>query len=74
MFDDLRNNATFTDDEEPPAPETGMGAALPTRRERKETFLGMTAQQRFILSIMLFFMVCILGVVALALTGSISIF
>lgn len=43
------------------------------RRRSKETFMGMTAQQRFILSLMMFFMVCLLGSVALVITGSIAI-
>lgn len=73
MFEDLRNEANFIDDEETPPTEVGTGVMRPALQERKETFLGMTAQQRFILSLMLFFMVCILGVVALVLTGSINL-
>jgi hypothetical protein len=68
MLDDLRNSSSFIDEEEPQEQETAQ--QQPVRRRRKETFLGMTAQQRFILSLMLFFMLCVLGVFALLISGS----
>lgn len=71
MLDDLRNSSAFIDDEElTPESEAEVRPRRP-RRRRKENFLGMTAQQRFLLSLMLFFMVCILGVAALIATGSV---
>ncbi len=73
MLDDLRNSSSFIDEEETPEQEQDAVSASRSRRQGKETFLGMTAQQRFILSLMMFFMVCALGVFALIITGSIVI-
>jgi hypothetical protein len=70
MLDDLRNSSNFIDDEEQVPNETK--APMRTRRKRQsEMLLGMTAQQRFILSLMLLMMVCVLGVFGLAISGSI---
>ena len=71
MLDDLRNSSAFIDEEETPEQEEGAVPQRVSRRQSKDTFLGMTAQQRFILSLMMFFMVCALGVFALIITGSI---
>ena len=71
MLDDLRNSSSFIDEEDPNEPEEVV-QRRPARQRSKETFLGMTAQQRFILSLMMFFMVCMLGSAALILTGSIA--
>jgi hypothetical protein len=62
MLDDLRNSATFQDDEpmfeevEPPAER---GPAL---------LLGMTAPQRLVVTLLLFFMVFVLGAFCLVIT------
>ncbi len=72
MLDDLRNSSSFIDEPEPPEQEEVVRQRK-VRRRGQATFLGMTAQQRFILSLMLFFMVCALGVFALIATGSIAI-
>jgi len=75
MLDDLRSSSSFIDDEEEtPAQETEVVYRQPARRRRKEQpFLGMTAQQRFLVSLMLFLMVCVLGVFALVITNSIAL-
>ncbi len=71
MLDDLRNSSAFIDEDEPQNQgEKGTTYHRASRRQ-KDTFMGMTAQQRFILSLMVFFMVCILGIFALAISGSI---
>lgn len=72
MLDDLRNSSAFIEDEEP-APEAQTSARRPrrARSQSRSTFLGMTAMQRFFLSLMLFMMIFILGIMALVLTGSI---
>jgi hypothetical protein len=44
------------------------------QRRNNARFLGMTAQQRFILSLMLMFMVCIMGTMAMFVLGKMSIF
>jgi len=50
-------------------------AAKPVRKKRKsKNFLGMTAQQRFLISVMLFFTVCLLGTLVMFVLGRMSIF
>ncbi len=71
MLDDLRNSSAFIEEEESPEQEEKVIYRRPARRHSKATFLGMTAQQRFILSLMMFLMVCILGAFALILTNSV---
>lgn len=72
MLDDLRNSSAFIEEEEPAVEQEQAVRRRPSRR-RKSTFLGMTAPQRFFLSLMLFLMVLLLGVAALIATGSIYI-
>ncbi len=72
MLDDLRNSSTFIEDEEPA--EGKVERYRSDRGQGKGNFLGMTAQQRFIISVMLFLMVCVLGSFALVLSGSVAIF
>jgi hypothetical protein len=64
MLDDFRRSAEEVIEEEQPAP-------LPTPRKPAEPFLGMTASQRFVLALMIFLMVCVLGFVFLFATDSI---
>ena len=72
MLDDLRNSSVFIEEEEEPAPEVqAQSHRLRARAGGSGKFLGMTAVQRFILSLMLFMMVFILGVIALIATDSI---
>ncbi len=73
MLDDLRNSSSFIDEPETPERDEEANRRRAVRRRSQATFLGMTAQQRFMLSLMLFFMVCALGVFALIATGSIAI-
>ncbi len=56
MLDDLRNSASQAYEEEATLEES-MEAAKPQRGP----FLGMTAQQRFVLALLLFMMVCVMG-------------
>jgi len=49
--------------------------AKPAHKKRKsKNFLGMTAQQRFLISVMLFFTVCLLGTLVMFVLGRMSIF
>lgn len=66
MLDDLRSSSSFIEEEEPQE-EQEVVRQRATRR-KQEPFLGMTAPQRFILSLLLFFMVCVLASFALILT------
>lgn len=78
MFDNLRESADSSFyEEEPndlykePAPSRAAVAA-PSRRRSSANFLGMTAEQRFILALMLLLTVCIMGTLAMFVTGSMS--
>ncbi len=66
MLDDLRNN-TFEEEEPEKPEETPVESAYSyeTIRQPRPPFLGMTAPQRFILSLMLFMMVCMVGMLML---------
>jgi len=79
MFDNLRDSAesSFYEEEpndlykEPVAPPTPSRRAVAVRNGR---FLGMTAQQRFLISIMLLFTVCIIGTLAMFVLEKMSLF
>jgi hypothetical protein len=62
MLDDLRNSATFQDDEplfeEEVQPEEGT----------RPQILGMTAPQRLVVAMLLFFMIFVLGAFCLVIT------
>lgn len=63
MLDDLRNSASsFVEEEPSPSPETGGGRR---KSQRRGTFLGMTAPQRFLITLVLFLMTCVCGIFAL---------
>ena len=79
MFDNLRESAEspFYEEESNDlykelASRPLVSVASIRRNDRR--FLGMTVQQRFIVSLMLMFMVCILGTLALFITGRMSLF
>ena len=85
MFDNLRDSAdsSFYEEEpndlykEPAAPASKPGkkpaTAAKKRRGNNARFLGMTAQQRFIVSLMLLFTVCMMGTVAMLVLGKMSL-
>ncbi len=58
MFDDLRQQSDETSFEQPEQAKAAP-VRLPSRPERR--ILGMTAAQRFVIALMLFIMVCLLG-------------
>jgi hypothetical protein len=71
MLDDLRNSAGSSFYEEDPL---DTKPEKPERRQRGEgDFLGMTAPQRFIISLFLFLMVAILGVFILIVFQKVSL-
>jgi hypothetical protein len=78
MFDNLRDSAESSFYEEEPNELYKEPAAQPVARRRAVTrnprFLGMTAQQRFLLSVMLLFTVCIMGTLAMFVLGRMSLF
>ena len=78
MFDNLRDSAESSFYEEEPNDLYKEPVAMPAPRRRAPTrngrVLGMTAQQRFLLSVMLLFTVCILGTLAMFVLEKMSLF
>ncbi len=81
MFDNLRDSASsssFYEEEsndlykEPASKPLAALGSMPRRRGSR--FLGMTAQQRFLISFMLMFTVCLLGTLAMLILGKMSVF
>ena len=74
MFDNLRDSSFYEEEtnelyREPASKPLAAVSSQPKPKKRGKKsnarFLGMTAQQRFILSTLLFFTVCVMGVAAL---------
>ena len=77
MFDNLRDSAESSFYEEEPNDlykEPSPKKTSAPRRRRSGTFLGMTAQQRFFISLMLMFIVCLFGTLAMFVLGKMSLF
>ena len=75
MFDNLRDSASSFYEEEQSDLTTETAAKPAASRRRKNVrFLGMTAQQRFFLSVMLMFMVVVIGVLAMFVLGKMALF
>jgi hypothetical protein len=73
MFDNLREDAaTFHDREEKAKFQPAVGAGGTGRRSSR--FLGMTSVQRFVISALLFFAVCVIGALCLLVMGRIGIY
>jgi hypothetical protein len=75
MFDNLRDSAesSFYEEEQNDLYKEPVAKAA-TRRRNNGRFLGMTSQQRFFLSVMLMFTVCIIGTLAMFVLGKMSLF
>lgn len=74
MFDNLRDSAFYEEDQNEPYQEpAAMSVAVP-RRQSNGRFLGMSAQQRFFVSVMLLFTVCLIGTLAMFVLGRMSLF
>jgi hypothetical protein len=80
MFDNLRDSAESSFYEEEPndlyKEPVATTTSVPRRRAATSNarFLGMTAQQRFLISVMLLFTVCIVGTLAMLLLEKMSLF
>lgn len=70
MFDNLRDDSSDTFYEET---EAKYQPAIGSTRSSSKRFLGMTSQQRFVISIMLMLTVCILGTMVLLVFGKIGL-
>ena len=76
MFDNLRDSAetsSFYEEEQNDLYKEPVAKTAAKRRKNKR-FLGMTPQQRFFVALMLMFTVCILGALAMFVSGSMSFF
>ena len=76
MFDNLRNDANsnpFYEDDKAQAEPTAE-TVVHTARSKSTKFLGMTAQQRFIIAFMMMIAVCVLGVMLLLITGRFGLY
>ena len=70
MLDNLRNQASFTpDEEEPLEPSQPDQSNLPKPRRSIDQITGTTDKQRLLLAVMLLAMVCLLGSIFLLITG-----
>lgn len=74
MFDNLRDSSLYEEEQSDLYKEPEARPVVSTRRRRNARFLGMTAQQRFLLSFMFMVMVCVMGVLAMFLMGRMSLF
>ena len=76
MFDNLRDEASsfYEEEQNDLYQEQAARPAVSRPRRRSTRFLGMTAQQRFLLSLMLMVTICIMGVVAMFVMGRMSLF
>lgn len=75
MFDNLRDSAesSFYEEDQNAVSKEPV-ARVTARRRNNARFLGMTAQQRFLVSVMLLFTVCIIGTLAMFVMGKMSFF
>lgn len=78
MFDNLRESASespfYEDDLNAPNVEQSRSSSRASVRGSGSRFLGMTPLQRFILSVMIFFTVCVIGTLAMFILGRMGIF
>jgi uncharacterized oligopeptide transporter (OPT) family protein len=76
MFDNLRDDAKsnpFYEDNKVQS-QAAAGTIAPLARSRPAKFLGMTAQQRFIIVFMMMIAVCVLGVMFMLITGRFGLY
>lgn len=68
MLDDLRNDASFVDEDDLGYEYQETATSARSRRR----FLGMTPEQRFVIAVMILMSVCILGAFFLLITGAVA--
>ena len=75
MFDNLRDSSFYEEEQDNLSKEPQIQArtAAVRRRNRRTRFLGMTPQQRFLLSFMFLIMVCVMGVLVMFVLGRMSL-
>ena len=67
MFEDLRDDADFVEEDETDYEYQESAAAVPAQTQ----FLGMTPVQRFVIAFLILMMTCILGLFFLLITETI---
>ena len=76
MFDNLRddaNSSSFYEDNKAQVKPIA-GTIAPAAWPKPTKFLGMTAQQRFIIAFMMMIAVCVLGIMLMLITGRFGLF
>ena len=75
MFDNLRDSASsfYEEEQNDLYKEPEAKPVSPRKRRKNGKFLGMTAQQRFLISVMLLFTICIMGTLAMFVLGKMSL-
>ena len=76
MFDNLRDSSFYEEEQDALSKEPEVQAQTMAVRRKRRTgnFLGMSAQQRFLLTFMFMTMVCVMGVLAMVVLGKMSLF
>lgn len=74
MFDNLRDSSFYEEEPNDLYKEPAAKSVAAPRRRSNTRFLGMSAQQRFFVSLMLLFTVCLIGTLALFMLGRMSLF
>ena len=69
MLDNLRDQTSFQEEEEPLDPNAPKPPKPRKPRRSFDQITGMTAQQRFALAVMLSIMVCLVGTMLLLISG-----
>lgn len=71
MLENLRDQASFQEEEAPLDPNAPKPPKPRKPRRNLDQITGMTAPQRFALAVMLFIIVCLLGVMLLLISGKV---
>jgi hypothetical protein len=74
MFDNLRESAFYEEEQNDLYKEPAAQSVTAPKRRSNMRFLGMSAQQRFFVSLMLMFTVCLIGTLAMFVLGRMSLF
>jgi hypothetical protein len=74
MFDNLRESSFYEEEPNDLYQESTAKYVAAPRRRSNARFLGMSAQQRFFVSLMLLFTVCLIGTLALFVLGKMALF
>jgi hypothetical protein len=74
MLDNLRDDSSRPFFEDEAAYQPAEVSAIPAAPRRRGRFLGMTPVQRFVISVLLMTMVCLLGTMLAFVTGRMAVF